>query len=66
MEKGSKICKRKYCNSLNYIYNLFQSIYTETDLLELGRGQIYLENFIPSLFDYLLKSIITVKSFIRA
>ena len=65
MEKRSEIYKRKHCNNLNYICNIFQSIYTKINLLGLGRGQVYLENFIPSLFDYLLKFILTVKSFIK-
>ena len=41
--RGSENCKRKHSNSLNHIYNHFQSIYTRTDLLELCREQIYLE-----------------------
>jgi len=64
--KGLEICKRKYYSNLNYICNHFQSIYTRTDLLGLCRGQIYLDNSNPFLFDYLLKSILTIITFIRA
>ena len=53
-------------SSLNHICNHFQSIYTRTYILRLCRRQIYLDNSSPFLFDYLLKSILTVKSFIRA
>ena len=64
--EGSEICKKRHCNSLNHICNHFQSIYTRTYLLGLCRWQIYLDNSNPFLFDYLLKSILTLKSFIRA
>ena len=63
--KGLKICKRKHCSSLNHIYNHFQSIYTKTYLLRLCRGQIYLDNFSPFMFDYLLNFILIVIPFIR-
>ena len=43
-------------------YILEHTIY----LLGLCREKIYLDNSSPFLFDYLLKSILTVKSFIRA
>ena len=64
--RGSEICKRKHYSRLNRICNHFQSIYTRIYLLGLYRGQIYLEKSSPFLFDYLLKSILTVKSFIKA
>ena len=64
--EGSEICKKKYCSSLNHICNHFQSIYTRTYLLELCWWQIYLDNSSLFLFDYLLKSILTIKSFIWA
>ena len=63
--EGIRNLERKHCSSSNHIYNHFQSIYTRTDLLELCQGQIYLDNSGPFLFDYLLKSIITVIPFIR-
>ena len=63
--EGSKICMRKHCSSLNHICNHFQSIYIRTDLLGLCRRQIYSDNSNPFLFNYLLKSILTVTSFIR-
>ena len=66
MRKGLEIGKGKNCSSLNHICNHFQSIYTRTYLFGLCRGQIYLENSNPFLFDYLLKSILTVIPFIRA
>ena len=60
MEKGSEIGERKHCNNLSHICNNFQSIYTRTYPLGLCRVQIYLDNFNPFLFDYLLKLILTV------
>ena len=60
MERGSKICERKHCSSLGHICNHFQSIYTRMYLLRLCRGQIYLDNSNPFLFDYILKPILTV------
>ena len=65
-KEGSKICMRKHCSSLNHICNHFQSIYTRTDLLELCLRQIYLDNSSPFLFNYLLKSILTIIPLIRA
>ena len=50
---GLEICKRKHYSSLNHICNHFQSIYTRTYILGLFRGQIYLDNSSPFLFDYL-------------
>ena len=64
--RGSEICKRKHYSSLNHICNYFQSIYTRIYLLRLCQGQIYLDKSSPFLFDDLLKSILTIKSFIRA
>ena len=61
-----EICKRKHCSSLIHICNHFQSIYTRIYLIRLCRGQIYLDKSSLFLFDYLLKSILTIKSFIRA
>ena len=43
-------------------YILEHTIY----LIGLCQGKIYLDNSSPLLFDYLLKSILTIKSFIRA
>ena len=63
---GSEICKRKHCSSLNHICNHFPLVYTRIYLLGLCREQIYLDKSSLFLFDYLLKSILTVKSFIRA
>ena len=60
MEWGSEICERKHCSSLSHICNHFQSICTRMYLLRLCRGQIYLENSNPFLFDYLLKPILIV------
>ena len=60
MEWGSEICERKHYSSLSHICNHFESIYTRMYLLELCRGQIYLEKSNPFLFDYLLKPILTV------
>ena len=60
MERGWEICERKHCSSLSHICNHFQSIYTRTYLFRLCQGQIYLNNSNPFLFDYLLKSILTV------
>ena len=65
MERGSEICKRKHYSSLSHICNHFQSIYTRTHLFGLCRGQIYLDNSNPFLFDYLLKSILTVIPLIK-
>ena len=62
--KGLEICKRKHFSSLNHICNHFQSIYTRIYLLGLCRGQIYLDKSSPFLFNDLLKSILTVKSFL--
>ena len=61
-----KIFVGTHCSSLNYICNHFQLIYTRTDLNRLCRGQIYLNNSNPFLFDYLLKFILIVITFIRA
>ena len=66
MERGSEIYKRKHCTSLSHICNHFQSIYTRTYLLGLCRVQVYLDNFNLFLFDYLLKSILTVIPLIKA
>ena len=64
-ERGSKICKRKHCSSLNHICNYFQSINTRTYLLGLCRWPIYSEKSSPFLFDYPLNFILTVVLFIR-
>ena len=63
-KRGLEICKRKHFSSLNHICNHFQSIYTRIYLLRLCRGQIYLDKSSPFLFNDLLKSILTVKSFL--
>ena len=66
MERGSEICKRKVGSSLSHICNHFQSIYARAYLLELCRGHVYLDNSHPFLFDYPLKSILTVIPLIKA
>ena len=66
MEKGSKICKRKYFNNLSHICNHFPSIYIGILLLELHRGLAYLDNsgLFPS--DCLSKSTLTVILLVKA
>ena len=51
---------------LSHICNHFQAIYTRTYVLGLCREQVYLDNSSPFLFDYLLKSILTVIPLIKA
>ena len=65
MKRGSEICKRKHYSILSHICNHFQSIYTRTHLLGLCREQVYLDNSNPFLFDYLLKSILTIIPLIK-
>ena len=65
MEKGREIWRRRHCSSLSHICNYFQSIYTRTHLLELCRGQVYLDNSNLFLFDHPLKSILVVISLIE-
>ena len=66
MERGSKICKRKYFNNLSHICNHFPLIYIGIILLELHQGLVYLDNFGLFPSDYLSKSILTIILLVKA